>query len=221
LKFLKYLIVIFSFSVLSFTPIKNSSKVFTTNCEETFHFFFLTKGEIPTFWIGLDVSGECISSHLIQISINNSTITVSSSELKKYKKWDCIPELSSTLNTFEESSIKSNDNAWISKGIKITAPEYDSTLAKEFNSHVMKGGSNAYTWYKEKGDNYGLLLPEFEGLKTELLYKHKRGLYFNYKISEVHFFLDNYLLVFTHQPRIAVGADSMHGFFIFRIKKDA
>ena len=220
MKYIKYLIVIFSFSFLSFTPTGNSSKIFTTGCEETFHFFFLTKGDSPTFWIGIDVNGECVSSHLVQISINNSIASVSSSELKEYKNWGRIPELESKLKTFDESLIESKDDAWISKGIKITAPEYDSTLGKEFTKHILSGGGNAITWYKEKGDDYGLLLPKIEGLKTELLYRHKRGLYFNYMISEVHYFPNDYIIVFTHQPKHAVGDDSMHGFFVFKILKD-
>jgi len=111
------------------------------------------------------------------------------------------------------------DDVWISEDIKITPPEYDSALAKEFNTHIIKGGGNTYTWYKVKGD-YGLLLPKIEGLNSELLYKHSRGLYFNYNISEVHYFPGNYILIITHQPRLAVGDNSMHGFFIFKINNE-
>lgn len=220
MKYIKSLIILLCFGLSGFSSIEESSKVISTGCVDIFHFFFLTKGINPTFWIGVDVSGECISSYLLQISVKDSSVSVSPSELKEYKNWECIPELDSVLKTFEESSIEYKDETWISKEIKITSPEFDSTLAKEFNTHVMKGGSNAYTWYKEKGDNYGFLLSKIEGLNTELLYRYRRGLYFNYKISEVHYFANNYLLVFAHQPRTAVGADSMHGFFIFRIKKD-
>lgn len=219
MKNLKLLIAIFSLSFLSFSMVENSPIVFTTGCQETFHFFFLTFGRSPTFWIGIDVSGECISSHLVQINVNDSSVSVLSSELKEYKKWKVIPELKSLLKTYKESELESKGDVWISKGIKITIPEYDSTLWHEFNKHVMGGGGNAITWYQEKGD-YGLLLPKIEGLNTELIYQHKRGLYFNYKISEVHYFPNNYLIIFTYQPRYAVGDDSMHGFLIFKINKE-
>lgn len=216
MKILKYLIVLLSFNLVGFFSFNNSSKIFTTGCKETFHFLFLSKSYSPTFWIGIDVGGECISSHLLQISIKDSIVSIISNDLKEYKNWERISELNFAFNEYEEDSLVEKNGVWTSKDVIITPPEYDSTLAEEFNEHVINGGSNAYTWYKEKG-KHGFTLPKIEGIKTELIYQHKRGLYFNYKISEVHYFPNNYILIFTHQPRIAVGDDSMHGFFIFKI----
>ena len=71
---------------------------------------------------------------------------------------------------------------------------------------------------KDKGKD-GISLPKIEGLKTELLFSYETGLYINYEISEVHYFPNSYILVFTHQPIKSVGGDTMHGFFIFKIKK--
>ena len=39
MKYLKILIAILSLSFLSFSTIENSSKLYTTACQETFHFF--------------------------------------------------------------------------------------------------------------------------------------------------------------------------------------
>ena len=220
MKYIKYVIVVFSFSFLSFSAIENTLNVLTTNCHQTFHFFFLSQGS-PTFWIGEDLSGECKYSRLLNISIkNDSSVSVSKSELKEYKNWGSIPKLSSLFRKFEEQSLEVKDNIWQNKDLKIYPPVYDSLLAEEFNEHIREGGSNAFSWIKLEGKD-GVMLPDIEGIKTELLFSYKTGLYINYEISEVHYFPNAYLLVFTYQPIKAVGLDTMHGFFIFKIRRDS
>ena len=218
MKTFKYFLAVFSFSFLSFSPIENASKVLTTNCHQTFHFFFLSQGS-PTFWIGEDLSGECDYSRLLNISINDLSVSVSQSGLKDYNNWGNISEISSLFRTYEEQSLEFKDSIWQNKDFKIYTLIYDSLLAEEFTEHIRKGGSNAYSWIKIKG-NDGIILPEIEGIKTELLFSYKTGLYINYEISEVHYFPNSYILIFTKQLRKAVGLDTMHGFFIFKIKRD-
>ncbi len=111
------------------------------------------------------------------------------------------------------------DDVWENKDIKILPPAFDSLLYKEFNEHIVKGGSNAISWFNLKG-NKGIKLPNIERIKTKLLFSFKTGLYINYEISEVHYFPKKYIIVFTHQPQIAVGLDTMDGFLIFKIEKD-
>jgi hypothetical protein len=218
MKYLKYLLVIISFSFLNFSPIENSSKILTTNCHQTFHFFFLSKGS-PTFWIGEDLSGECESSRLLNIGISGSTASISQTELKEYKNWGNIPELSSLFRKFEEQPLELNNKIWENNDLKISPPDYDSLLAEEFSEHIRRCGSNADSWLKIKG-NDGIILPKIEGIKTEFLFSYKTGLYINYDISEVHYFPNAFLIVFTNQPQKAVGLDTMHGFLIFKIKRD-
>ena len=51
----------------------------------------------------------------------------------------------------------------------------------------------------------------------ELLYPE--GLYVDYQISKAYYFPGSgYILVFTHQPLIASGNDTMHGFLLFKEK---
>jgi hypothetical protein len=219
MKYFKYFIAVFSFNFLSSSPVEITSKVFTTNCHQTFHFFFLSQGS-PTFWIGEDLSGECQISRLLNISVNDSSGSVSQYELKEYNNWDFVEESKTVFRKYEEQSLKLKGNIWQSKDLKISQPLYDSLLAEEFNEHIVQGGSNAYSWLKIKGKD-GIILPKIEGIKTELLFSYKSGLYINYEISEVHYFPNAYLLVFINQPRKAVGLDTMHGFFIFKIKRDS
>jgi len=218
MKNFKYFLAVCSFSFLSFSPFENASKVLTTNCHQTFHFFFLSEGS-PTFWIGEDLSGECDYSRLLNVSVNDSSVSVLHSELKDDNNWRNISELSSLFRTYEEQSLEIKDNIWQNKDLKIYTPIYDSLLAEEFTEHIRKGGSNANSWIKIKGQD-GIILPEIEGIKTELIFSYKTGLYINYEISEVHYFPNSYILIFTNQPRKAVGLDTMHGFFIFKIKRD-
>ena len=218
MKYLNYIIVVISLSFLSFSPVESTSRIFTTNCHQTFHFFFLSQGS-PTFWIGEDLSGECNYSRLLQIGIKDSTISVSKSELKEYNNWGSIPELHSLFNIYKEEPLKSMDDVWENKNIKILPPAFDSLLYKEFNEHIVQGGSNAISWFKLKR-NKGIKLPNIEGIKTKLLFSFKTGLYINYEISEVHYFPKKYIIVFTHQPQIAVGLDTMDGFLIFKVEKD-
>jgi len=83
---------------------------------------------------------------------------------------------------------------------------------KEFKQYTY--GAN--DWNEE----YGLeevLSPEFEGIKSELVYFYPEGLYINYEISKAYYFPNSgYLLVFTHQSMLASGNDTMHGFLLFK-----
>jgi len=218
MKNLKYLIAVFSFSFLNFSAVENASKILTTNCHQTLHFFFLSK-VIPAFWIGEDLSGECNYSRLLIISIYDSAVFISQSTLKEYNNWGNIPELNSLFRNCEEEILELNNNVWENNDLKISPPEYDSLLAEEFNEHIRKGGNNAYTWYKIKGED-GIIFPTIEGIKTEYLFSYKTGLYINYEISEVHYFPNAYILLFTRQSIKAVGLDTMHGFLIFKINRD-
>lgn len=218
MKYLKYFIAVLSSSFLSFSPIQNTSKVLSTNCHQTFHFFFLSQ-RMSTFWIGEDLSGECLFSKLLNISIDDSIVLFSQTELREYKNWGNIPSLSSLFRIYNEKPLTVKDNVWKNDDLRIEPPEFDSLLAEEFNDHIRQGGSNANSWLNVKG-NDGIKIPEIDGIKTELLFSYKKGLYINYEISEVHYFPNDFLLVFTNQPQKAVGLDTMHGFLIFKIISD-
>ncbi len=205
-----YLLFLFIFLfTVSFTisSKKDPLKIYSSFCEQTFHFFFLSKGS-PTFWIGENLSGECEISYLYNISIKDSKVSVSKSELKEYNKWDEIKNISGFFRKYKELD---------DSNLVIAPPQFDPGLRDAFNKHVVEGGSNGYTWNKKHGLD-GIVLPNFDNIKTELLFCHQAGLYINYNISNVHYFLGaRLILVFTEQPLRAVGMDTMHGFFIFKI----
>ncbi len=205
-----YLLFLFIFLfAVSFTAPSNKDplKIYSTYCEQTFHFFFLSDGS-PTFWIGEDLSGECEISYLYNISIRDSKVSVSKSELKEYNEWDELKNISGFFGKYKEL----DDN-----NLVITPPQFDAGLRDTFNKHVNEGGSSGYTWNKKHGLD-GIILPTVENLKSELLFYHQKGLYMNYNIASVHYFpVARLILIFTEQQLRAVGMDKMHGFFIFKI----
>ena len=205
----KLLILITIFISVSFTVSseKDRLKIVSTYCEQTFYFFFLSKGS-PTFWIGENLSGECNISYLYNISIRDSNVSVSKSELKEYNKWDELKNISNFFRKYKEL----DDN-----NLVITPPKFDPGLRDAFRKHLVEGGSNGYKWNKKNGID-GIVPPNIANLKTELLFYHKRGLYINYNIASVHYFPKvGLILIFTEQPLIADGMDTMHGFLIFKV----
>ena len=172
-----YLLFLFIFLfTISFTASSNKDplKFYSTYCEQTFHFFFLSDGS-PTFWIGEDLSGECEISYLYNISIRDSKVSVSKSELKEYNKWDEIKNISGFFRKCKELD---------DSNLVIAPPQFDPGLRDAFNKHVVEGGSNGYTWNKKHGLD-GIILPNFDNIKTELLFYHQAGLYINYNILPV------------------------------------
>ena len=218
MKHLKYLLIFISFGFLNFSTIEKSEKLYTTYCHQTFHFFFLTGG-YPTFWIGEDNTGECEGSRLLQVGVDDSPISVSRSELNVMYNWGKIREMKSLFRTLDEKLIVQNGKVWKNDDLEIEQPPYDSLLNKEFDEHMYERGSNAFTWFNLKGKE-GIKLPKIEGVKTELLFSYDVGLYINYDISDVHYFPNSFVIIFTRQPKLATGMDTMHGFLIYRIERE-
>ncbi len=64
------------------------------------------------------------------------------------------------------------------------------------------------------------MLPPVDGVRINLVYHYPTGLYINYEINKVYYSPNfGYLLIFTRQPKLAVGLDTMHGFVILKIIK--
>jgi hypothetical protein len=198
------------FSIAGFYSLSNggSPKYFSTYCEQTFKLFFLTKGH-KTFWIGENLSGECQTSTLLNISIFDSNSTLTKTSMKNYNSWNEILIMSDAFETYE---------APIANNLGVSEPLFDSTLAKSFSFYLLEGGDNAIKWNAINGEN-GIVLPIVENFEFNLLFYYDAGLYINYIISDVQYFPDADLaIVFTEQPVRAIGMDTMHGFLIFHAK---
>jgi hypothetical protein len=209
---MKNIIILFVLviSIIGLFPSSNegSTKYYSTYCEQTFKFFFLTKG-YKTFWIGENLSGECQTSTLLNISIFDSNATLAKTSMKNYNSWNEIKILSDAFDTYE---------APIANNLGVRDPLFDSTLANSLSFYLLEGGNNAIKWNAINGKS-GIVLPTVENFEFDLLFYYDAGLYINYKISDVQYFPDADLaIIFTEQPVRAVGMDTMHGFLIFNAK---
>lgn len=96
------------------------------------------------------------------------------------------------------------------------SPPQDANLARAFDDHVGGGGSDGATWIEEKGDA-GIVSPLINGEPAQVVYAYPGGLYVNYELARVVGILGrDEVIVFTHQDKLAVGLNSMHGFLVVR-----
>ncbi len=183
----------------------------STNCIQTFEFVGATisNSNVPTVWILEDVSGECYSTKLIQVSLSDTNISYTESNIKHYMKAasfkKSFPEFEQ-IPQFELTNVDGRFQYYNRVHFSIQEPVVDSTmLAQYFNDGIRK---------------YPLpvQMPLLNGVSAKLLYSYSSGLYVNYQITKVIFIpTQKLLIVFTKNSFLASGGDSMHGFMIFSI----
>lgn len=227
----KKICLIFYFVLL--LSIANLPEVFgTTNCNQTFSFLSLSLsgrfGDEPVFWIVEDVGGECQYSNILQIVPSKLRDNLIDTSLKEYKKWGWLRKGLMSVESEPYIKLSLSNGIWKEKEniLKIRSPfrsiKFD-TLADnyvinglEINKTHLGMDRSGKLWNENYGMK-GIMLPRIEGLDAKLVYYYPKGLYVNYKISKVYYFANlNYLLVFTYQPKLANGLDTMHGFLIFK-----
>ncbi|KPJ59667.1 MAG: hypothetical protein AMJ46_09945 [Latescibacteria bacterium DG_63] len=214
----------------------SESSLATTNCQQSFTFLGKSPGTgesaigNPVFWVLEDISGECEATHLIQIAISERGPICVSSNVKKYKDWAWLKEGIGHLQTEAPIELEDHDGTWRCAGVSWTvrtqhSRESRDELNDEFAQHVNSVYERNEVY--ERNRLFGLAgvgQPMFGGIThkppysfPKLLYAYPGGLYFNYEISKAYYFPGSgYLLVFTHQPMLATGNDTMHGFLLFR-----
>ena len=181
----------------------------TTNCVQEFIFFGLV-GDV--FWIGENISGECITSYLHQVHINDSSNELISSSLEECNDWTWLKSGISCMNLEKSIRAKRLTAGWQIEDFTIKNPVSNQRLLDSFLVDC-----NILEWNEKEGIK-GIVLPQIKNRKTQLLYTYPYGLYIDYEINNVYYFPDSkYLLIFTHQPITASGADTLHGFIILRV----
>jgi len=191
----------------------------TTNCIQTFTFLGATtnvKNEIA-FWIGEDVSGECHWSNLIQVSAMDSSSHFIITGNTSYGNWVWLKEGLKNLDTVPYVELVNEQGIWSNPEIplKMSVPSPDSETMKLVNE-ANREGYDEY-WTRKYGLK-GIILPAFQGAKAKLVYYYPLGLYVKYEISAIYYVrFYKSMIVFTRQPRLANGLNSMHGFLVFKI----
>ena len=195
-----------------------------TSCEQEFVVLGKTKSSNGNsiLWIADNVYGECSYTRIVKLDILRDSVK-STLEIIRYKDWLTIGQ--KIGNSFVEghSELKNKDSLWYileHKPPKVKPPRVDSALVRKYK-YIDVPTTEMPKWNEEHKLD-AIVLPEFEGINTELLYYYPYGLYVGYKIDRICYLGEDstyfYLMVFIKQPRTAPGLDSMHGFFLFRAK---
>jgi len=199
----------------------------TTNCKQLFTFLALTESFAPSwtsgtnlsFWIGEDVGGECYWSHLIQIAISDGKAFSRDISVTPYPDWDSFRNGLRHFQRELPEELVEESGVWHCSTASFTVkpPPPDSVLLSLLRKAVHKGNER---WWNQNHGLEGILQPIFEGIKIELIHYYEAGLYVGYQLSKVYYFSDSkYILIFTHQPMLASGLDTMHGFLLFKIRR--
>jgi hypothetical protein len=194
-----------------------------TLCDQSFILFAFSRASSAqlgqgTFLIGEDIGGECYQSYLIWISITDDHVSSSWNRVS-YGEWGWLKEALKYLPKEEPKELVEKEGVWYysTAFFRVTPPPPDTTLLNSFDSSRYDGSEAKWIGNHDSG---GVSMPIFEDVKCELIYYHIGGLYIGYRFSKVYYFPHSkYLLIFTHQPRLATGLDTMHGFLLFKTQK--
>jgi hypothetical protein len=178
--------------------------VLATNCIQEFSFFGATNRRI---WIVEHVGGECHYSKLIQIGFSDSLITSIESKVLEYDRTDYFIDSfaeSPQISSVELTKVGDNLTPVPQMSFTLKPPGVDSSLlAKNF-----KDGVRIYP--------SSIVSPIIAGVHAQRIYQYEAGLYVNYQIDRAYFVPDkNILIVFTKNPLLTTGGDTMNGFMIF------
>ncbi len=191
----------------------------TGGCTQEFRFFFKSQHD-EAFWIGENRYGECGESHLIQVFLNQQGTPHQTkfTELKEFDNWHWVETAQEKVKTEEVIAIKSYDGHinFPITDISLTAPPPNQPL--QYQRQEKYRNDCAKNWNSNMGKE-GIDMPIFKGIKPELLYYYKDGIYFNYTVEEAYLFpISRYLLVFTKSEQKCSGDNTMHGFMLFKFE---
>jgi len=192
-----------------------------TNCEQTFTFLARTAGSHPVFWIGESVSGQCSQSYLHLLALSGPKVYGITSKLVLQKNWNWLGEAMKRFDTEQPLLLRKIGNLWKPKSARWTvkAPPENPALMNKFENLVIKKGRSLADW-NHPGKTQNVVPPLLDKISAEPLYYYPNGLYVNYSIAKVLYFpRSGFLLLFTHQHKVAVGLDTMHGFILLRRSK--
>ncbi len=194
----------------------------TGGCNQEFKFFFKSKHD-DAFWIGENLYGDCGESHLIQIfssSQGNQFYETKLTELKEFDSWHWVEQANQVLKTEEYIAVKSYNGSvnFPVTNISLSPPVANSFLLTQKQTSFPY--DCAKHWNKNMGKQ-GIDLPICKGIKPELVYFYKEGLYFNYTIEQAYLFTQSkYILLFTKSQHTCNGESTMHGFMLLKFTID-
>lgn len=187
----------------------------SNGCSQEYKFFFKNKHD-DTFWIGENLYGECGTSSLIQVFIDNKgqVPTARVTELRDFDSWAWIETAQRSVQTDEVIMLSAENGQIIFPSMKLKIAPPPNNVKLQTLKHNEFHDECAKTWNKQMGKN-GIDMPVMEGFKTNLVYHYAGGLYFNYFIDKVYIFPQSrYMVLFTKNQQKCETAGTMYGFMI-------
>lgn len=190
-----------------------SCSLAATNCVQKFSLLGVVQNQKGNnvAWVAEEIFGECMWTRIIKIEPLDDSVKVVVDN--SYRSWKSIREdmgqpIEDVLTEFtkQESSWRYNNKLYT-----VTIAEADTGLYNEYKRNVY----NPQIWNK-KYRSENVTLPKFNNEKTSLVYYYPTGLYLNYTVDQIYMLPCNFLLVFTKQPLLASGLDTMHGFLLLK-----
>ena len=187
----------------------------STQCKQDFTFLGTTDWEHSVFWIVEDVSGECHFSRLVQVSVQDSIASFTQTYFANYKETQNFSHAFSEFHPEPFQEFKRQGADLATPSCVIQPPSLNDSLYEDFS---FDGNYVPHTWNSKMGTS-GMVMPTIQNRSSKLLYAYPRGLYVNYQLDRAFLVsTKNLLIVFTKNPSLGTGGDSMDGFLIFKLQ---
>lgn len=185
-----------------------------TNCEQEFQIIGLVQDSegSSSLWLAEHVYGECVWTRLIRIRFFPDSVRTYI-EMVRYKDWKSITDRIGNALINGQYEFAKQDSLWRygNKFYNIKVPRADSSLYQEYKRNL----GDPEIWNQKYGDS-AVTPPTIGSTSSKMLYYYPYGLYMNYLVERVCMLPGNLLLVFTGQPLMASGFNTMHGFFLLK-----
>ncbi len=114
------------------------------------------------------------------------------------------------------------NGTWITSDMPwgLIGPSFDPDVHELWRKYRMRGGTVS-RWRTEYGLR-GIMWPELVGARSDLVYIHGGGLYFNYHVAAAYYFPETrHLMILTKQALHDENLQSLNGFLLFRVSESA
>ena len=206
--------------ILTVILIVGSTVFSATLCHQKYEIVGKTEGANGILFIYEHVNGECEGTYFHSVYLNDTLSRIMTTKLGYKDSTRFITGIVDEIPLEKYSIGKTvNNETVINDSIKILPPEKDPDFDYLYQEliNAATGSGDASNWRRTYPHDY-LDHPKISGAKFKFGDYYKKGLYKNYKIKNAVFFRESgYLIIITDQPKECVGADTMHGFLIYKL----
>lgn len=198
-------------------------------CDVQYDFLSASRDEWGnvSYFIGTKIEGPCEASPLFELRVSPPE-----SRAAGVREYDNIGYVSLIENPSEVGGedlqplnavpLTHANGTWITSDMPwgVIGPEFDADVHEVWRKYRMRGGTVS-RWRTEFGLR-GIMWPELVGARSDLLYIHGGGLYFNYRVAAIYYFPETrHLMILTKQALHDEYLQSLNGFLLFRVSESA